>query len=119
SLAADPFTLLASAVAVFDPFWADFNEQDIDYDTDPLTIGLHVTRRAFPDIYAEAVERLRAGAAYSELDRLICKGISAQGIPLDDLETIGWGIPLTSAGVDLEDPEFYAVHTDLLPLLAP
>lgn len=119
SLTADPFTLLASAVAVFDPFWSDFNEQDIDYDTDPLTIGLHVTRGAFPDIYAEAVERLRAGAAYSELDRLICKGISAQGIPLDDLETIGWGIPLTAAGVDLEDPEFYAVHTELLPLLVP
>ena len=118
-LAAAPFTLLASAVAVFDPFWVDFNEQDIDYDTDPLTIGLYVTRGAFPDIYAEAVERLRVGAAYSELDRLICKGISAQGIPLDDLETIGWGIPLTAAGVDLEDPEFYAVHTKLLPLLAP
>ena len=118
-LTRDQKLLLASAVAVFDPFWTDFNEHDIDYDTDPLTIGLHVTRGAFPAIYAEAVERLRAGAAYSELDRLICKGISAHGIPLDDLETIGWGIPLTAAGVDVEDPEFYAVHTELLPLLVP
>ena len=56
---------------------------------------------------------------YAELDRLLCQAISAKGIPLDDLETIGWGIPLNAVGVDLEDPEFYAVHTDLLPILAP
>ena len=56
---------------------------------------------------------------YAELDRLLCQAISAKGIPLDDLDIIGWGIPLNAVGVDLEDPEFYAVHTDLLPLLAP
>lgn len=119
SLTADPLLLLASAVAAFDPFWADFDEADIDYDTDPLTIALQVTRGAFPDIYAEAVERLRADAPYGEMDRLLCKAISAKGIPLDDLDTIGWGVPMTAVGVDLEDPEFYAVHTDLLPVLAP
>jgi hypothetical protein len=115
----DPLLLLASAVATFDPFWADFDEADIDYDTDPLTIALQVTRGAFPDIYAEAVERLRADAPYGVMDRLLCKAISAKGIPLDDLDTIGWGVPMTAVGVDLEDPEFYAVHTDLLPVLAP
>ena len=119
ALTADPLLLLASAVATFDPFWAEFDEPDIDYETDPLTIALQVTRGAFPDIYAQAVERLRAGASYQEMDRLLCKSISAKGIPLDDLETIGWGIPLNAVGVDLEDPEFYAVHTDLLPILAP
>lgn len=119
SLTADPLLLLASAVAAFDPFWADFDEADIDYDTDPLTIALQVTRGAFPDIYAEAVERLRADAPYAEMDRLLCKAISAKGIPLDDLDTIGWGVPMTAVGVDLEDPEFYAVHSDLLPILAP
>lgn len=119
ALTADPLLLLASAVATFDPFWAAFDEPDIDYETDPLTIALQVTRGAFPDIYAQAVERLRAGASYQEMDRLLCKAISAKGIPLDDLETIGWGIPLNAVGVDLEDPEFYAVHTDLLPILAP
>jgi len=118
ALTADPLLLLASAVAAFDPFWADFDEADIDYDTDPLTIALQVTRGAFPDIYAEAVERLRADAPYAEMDRLLCKAISAKGIPLDDLDTIGWGVPMTAVGVDLEDPEFYAVHTDLLPVLA-
>lgn len=119
ALMADPLLLLASTVAAFDPFWNDFHEEDIDYDADPLHIALQVTRSAFPDIYAEAVERLRAGANYQELDRLLCKAISAKGIPLDDLETIGWGIPLHAVGVNLEDPEFYAVHSDLLPLLTP
>ncbi len=119
SLTADPLLLLASTVAAFDPFWAAFAEEEIDYDTDPLHIALQVTRGAFPDIYAEAVERLRAGASYQEMDRLLCKAISAKGIPLDDLDVIGWGLPLNAIGVDLEDPEFYAVHTDLLPILAP
>ncbi len=119
ALTGDPLLLLASAVATFDPFWCEFEEHEIDYETDPLYIALQVTRSAFPDIYAEAVERLRAGALYRELDRLLCKAISAKGIPLDDLETIGWGIPLNAVGVDLEDPDFYAVHADLLPILAP
>ncbi|MBE2271638.1 MAG: hypothetical protein IAE80_25620 [Anaerolinea sp.] len=119
ALTADPLLLLASAVATFDPFWNAFDAQDIDYDADPLHIALQVTRGAFPDIYAEAVERLRASANYPTMDRLLCTAISAKGIPLDDLETIGWGIPLSAVGVDLEDPEFYAVHADLLPILAP
>jgi hypothetical protein len=119
ALTGDPLLLLASAVAAFDPFWNAFDAEDIDYDTDPLYIALQVTRGAFPDIYAEAVERMRAGASYADLDRLLCKAITAKGIPLDDLDSIGWGIPLNAVGVDLEDPEFYAVHSDLLPILAP
>ena len=118
ALTADPLSLLASAVAAFDPFWNAFDEESIDYDAEPLHIAVQVTRGAFPDIYAEAVEGLRAGATYQELDRLLCTSISAKGIPLDDLEAIGWGIPLQAVGVDLEDPEFYSVHSDLLPLLA-
>ncbi|MBL8166362.1 MAG: hypothetical protein JNJ61_30535 [Anaerolineae bacterium] len=119
ALTADPLLLLAATVATFDPFWSAFDESDIDYETDPFTTALQVTRGAFPDIYAQAVERLRAGASYQEVDWLLCKAISAKGIPLDDLETIGWGIPLHAVGVDLEDPAFYAVHSDLLPLLVP
>ena len=122
ALTADPLLCLAATVAAFDPFWAEFasiEDADIDYESDPLDIALQVTRSAFPDIYAEAVERIRAGAVYQELDRLLCQAISAKGIPLDDLDTIGWGIPLQGVGVDLEDPEFYAVHTDLPPVLLP
>jgi len=47
------------------------------------------------------------------------QAISAKGIPIDDLDSIGWGVPLSAVGIDLEDPEFYVVHSDLLPLLAP
>ena len=82
-------------------------------------LPLQVTRGAFPDLYAEAVEQLRTGASYREMDRLLCKAITAKGIPLDDLDNIDWGVPLNTVGIDLEDPEFYAVHTDLLPILAP
>jgi hypothetical protein len=119
ALTGDPLLLLASAVATFDPFWSEFDEDQIDYESDPLYIALAVTRGAFPDIYAEAVEQLRAGASSADLDKLLCKAITAKGIPLDDLDSIGWGIPLNAVGVDLEDPEFYAVHSDLLPILAP
>lgn len=119
ALAADPLLRLAATVATLDPFWAALAEGEIDDETDPLTIALHVTRGAFPDIYAEVVERLRAGAGYAELDRVVCRAITARGIPLDDLEAMSWGVPLNAWGVDLEDPEFYAVHADLLPLLAP
>jgi hypothetical protein len=118
SLAADPLLLLASAVTAFDPLWASDEWDDINAESDPLAMALHVTRSAFPDIYALAVERMRAGAGASELDRLICDAISARGIPLNDLETIGWGIPLDAVGVNLEDPEFYKTYADLLPILA-
>lgn len=118
ALTADPLLLLVAAAATFDPFWDEF-EEDVNYDTDPLTIALQVTRSALPDLYADAIERMWAGASYAELDRLLCKGISAKGIPIDDLETIGWGIPLVALGVELEDPEFYTAHSDLLPILAP
>jgi hypothetical protein len=80
ALTADPLLLLASAVATFDPFWAAFDEPDIDYETDPLTIALQVTRGAFPDIYAQAVERLRSNAPRRDIDRAICQGITAKGI---------------------------------------
>jgi len=112
----DSLLLLASAVATFDPFWSAFDD-DFDGEEPPLDIALRVTRSAFPDIYAEAVQQLRGGALYADMDRLLCKAISAKGIPLDDLDLIGWGVPMTAYGVDLEDPEFYAAHADILPVL--
>lgn len=95
ALTADPLLLLASVVAALDPFWAAFVEEEIDYDTDPLHIALQVTRGAFPDIYVEADERLRVNAWYQEMNRLLGTAITAKGISLDDLETIGWGCPGT------------------------
>ncbi len=118
ALVADPGLLLACAAATFDPFRADADADELD-EADALMIALQVTRSAFPEIYAQAIERMRAGAPFAEIDRLLCTAISAAGIPLDDLESIGWGIPLYAAGVDLEDPDFYTAHADVLPLLVP
>lgn len=119
ALTGDPLLLLACAVATFDPYWSEFDEGYNDDEDNPLHIALAVTRGAFPDIYAEAVDRMRANAPYEELDRLICKAITAKGIPMDNLETMSWGIPLVSFGIGLEDPEFYAVHSAALPALVP
>jgi hypothetical protein len=118
ALTHEPQLLLASTVAAFDPFWNVFDTDDIDYDTEPLYIALQMTRSVFPDIYAEAIEALRSGATSLDMDHLICKSISAKGIPLDDLETIGWGIPLVGVGVELDDPSFYAAFPEVLPILA-
>jgi hypothetical protein len=38
---------------------------------------------------------------------------------MDDLKVMSWGVPLNAIGVDLEDPEFYAVHGAALPALVP
>lgn len=116
ALTADPLLLLASAVATFDPYWN--MPDDDEYDPDPLETALHVTREAFPDVYAEAIEQLRLGAVYADVDRLICKAITARGIPLDDLYMMSWGIPLQACGAELTEPEFYEAHVDLLPVLA-
>lgn len=116
ALTADPLFLLASAVATFDPY-CNMPEDD-EYEPDPLEIALHITRDAFPDVYAEAIEQLRLGAVYADLDRLICKAITAKGIPLDDLYMMSWGIPLPAFGAELTEPEFYEARSELLPVLA-
>jgi hypothetical protein len=118
ALTDDPMLLLATAVATFDPLWNASDEDDFDGDVEPVERALQVTRSAFPDIYAEAIGQMQAGSSESELDRLLCQGISAKGIPLDDFDYIGWGIPLLALGIDLEDPALYSVYTDLFPILA-
>ncbi len=118
-LRADPLFSLASVVCWLDPLWGDEEEEwDLPQDEDgTLAVALRVTRQAFPDVYAQAVEAVRYGASYTELDRLICGAITARGIPLDDLEWIGFGIPMPAYGVALDDPDFYAVHPDTISVL--
>lgn len=97
----------------------DDGDWDEAYDQDgTVTMALHVTRKVFPDIYVQAVEAIRRGASYAELDQLICAGITECGIPVDNLEWIGYGVPLPAYGVELDDPEFYTTHPDTLPVLA-
>jgi len=110
----DPFLLLANAVAWLDPLWT-LDADDMELEDDGLGIALVVTRRAFPDIYAGAVERIRAGVSKAALDPFICGEITRRGIPLDNLESMSYGIPLDAAGALLEDPDFYRQHPDVVP----
>lgn len=115
----DPLLCLASTVVWLDPMWQDADEDwDVPHDEDgTLGIALMVTRKAFPDVYIEAIQAIRQGASYADLDRLICTAISTHGIPLENLEWIGFGIPLPAYGTVLDDPEFYTVHPDTKPVL--
>jgi hypothetical protein len=119
-LRADPQFSLASAVVWLDPMWQDADEDwDIPHDEDgTLGIALSVIRKAFPDIYVQAVDAIRQGASYADLDHLICGGISEQGIPLDSLEWVGFGVPMPAYGVELYDAEFYTTHPEIIPILA-
>jgi hypothetical protein len=117
-LSADPLLCLASSVAWLDPFWDEFADED-DYfeDDSSLSLALRVVRESFPDIYVQAVDLLRGGGNYADLDRLVCTEISQRGIPLDNLEWIGFGIPMPAYGVTLQDPDFYQAHPDVIPIV--
>lgn len=115
-LRADPLLCLAQAVCWLDPFWSD-DEPD-DYDDDGmLRVALQLCRTCLPGIYAQAVNALHQGAGYDDLDRLICAEISAIGIPLDSIEGIGYGIPMSAYGATLHDADFYTYHPDVVPIL--
>lgn len=113
----DPLLTLANAVCWLDPLW-EINEGDMyDDDGDGVGLALCITRSAFPDIYAGAVERIRSGTTEKELDAFICGEIGKRGIPLENLEFLGYGIPLNACGIELSDPDLYAARSDLLPLV--
>jgi hypothetical protein len=112
----DPLLCLAQAVSWFDPFWTGLSDDDFNADG-LLAEALDITRRDFPDIYALAVDAFHHGAAYDDLDRLICAGISRLGIPLDSLEEMGYGIPMPAYGAALHDLDFYTQHPDIVPIL--
>lgn len=119
-LRTDPQLHLVSAITWLDPMWRDADEDwDIPHDEDgTLEIALSVTRKAFPDVYVQAVESIRRGATYAELDRLICGEITARGIPLESLEWIGYGVPTPAFGAVLEDSDFYTSYPDVIPVMA-
>ena len=118
-LQADPQLCLASAVVWLDPMWQDAEDDvHIPHNEDGvLGIALSVIRSAFPDIYVQTVEAIRRGASYADLDHLICRCITEQGIPLDHLEWIGYGVPMPAYGVDFHDGDFYTTHPEVIPIL--
>ena len=116
----DPVLCLANAVAWLDPFWDEFIEEDDDYaGDDSLGLALRVVRNSFPTIYVQVIEQLRDGRSWDDIDRFVCREIEKLGIPLENLEWMGYGIPLPSYGVRLEELDFYESHADLIPVLAP
>jgi hypothetical protein len=112
----DPLLSLANLICWLDPLW-NLHEDEVFDDENSLSMALCITRSTFPDIYASAVERIRSGATENDLDSFICEAISQRGIPLDNLEFMGYGIPLTAYGIDLSDPNLYAARPDLLPIV--
>jgi hypothetical protein len=112
----DPLLCLAQAVSWLDPFWSDDEPDDFE-DDGSFHLALHLCRDFFPDVYAQVVEVLHHGAAYDDLDRLICAEISRRGIPLDSLEGMAYGVPLPAYGAALHDPEFYSHHPDVVLIL--
>jgi hypothetical protein len=114
AIRADPLLCLAQATCWLDPLW---RSDDDEVYGDPLATGLLVTRQAFPALYAGAIERIRAGATDAEIHRYLCAEISQEGIPVDDLESLGYGIPLPAYGVRLDDPNFHEVYSDALSIL--
>jgi hypothetical protein len=115
AIMADPRLLLANAVAWLDPFWNSHLEEDEGEDT--LGTALGITRRVYPQIYAQSVERLRAGETVAAVDQFICTAITEHGIPLDDSEYMAFGIPMTGLGVVLEAPDLYVHRPELIPIL--
>jgi len=120
ALAADPATALAHCAAWLDPVGLMTESDDYDFigEDDPVEMALWVTRRAFPDVYADAIRALRAGAGHIEIDNLICAGLSEHGLPADNIEYLGWGIPLPAYGVTLEDADFYPANPEAARVLA-
>lgn len=114
----DALLCLAQTVAWLDPISFDFPELDFYEDqAGILQNALLITRDHFHDVYADAINHVRAGAGYEVLDDLIGRGISTYGIEMTDLEFIPYGIPVPAYGVELEDPDFYSTHPETLPLL--
>ncbi|NLF76678.1 MAG: hypothetical protein GX573_13355 [Chloroflexi bacterium] len=112
----NPLLCLAQAVAWLDPFWDGLSDDDFN-DDGSLVVALEVTRCHFPGIYALAVDALHHGAAYDDLDCLLCTEISKLGFPLDFVESMGYGVPLPAYGALLHDPEFYTLHPDVVPVM--
>lgn len=115
----NPLLCLANTIAWLDPYWNEFTEEnDNDTGDGGLGLALRVVRNAFPTIYVQVIEHLREGHSWDDIDRFVCREIEKLGIPLENLEWMGYGIPLPSYGVNLEEPDFYQSHADLIPVLA-
>ena len=119
ALHADPLLSLAYTVAALDPLWREPDTDALLDDADGTIMdALRIVRQHFPDVYAEAVELLRAGATFADIDHLLCSQLTELGLPVDNSEWLSYGIPMPAYGAVLEDPDFYSTHPDVIPVLA-
>jgi len=121
ALQSDPLHQLALLVATFDPFWQAADEETMHLafeEDDGLMQAWLITRQAFPDLYADLVLAQAAGASSTVIQHQIHDGFAARGLPLDSLDMLGGGIPLTAYGVCLEEPTLYQDYPELIGLLA-
>jgi hypothetical protein len=129
-LRADPVLRLAYCVAWLDPMRVEPDDTLEDYDMaeayyegqgSDLEAALHITRDCFPDLYVEAVGNLREGQSEKRVEDTIRTGISEAGIPMEFAEFEGayaFGIPLPAYGAEPENPEFYEIHPNVMPVMA-
>lgn len=128
ALLADPALALAQVTGWLDPvhFYPDDFIEDNYWgalEEDPqgvLLYALTVSRDLFPAVYTRAVQRLRQGASFDELDTLICDTIGDQHphLHLTTLYDMRYGIPVEWYGLDLDSPEALELHPWAIDLLA-
>lgn len=118
SIHADPVLSLAYTASMFDPLWADDdNFASPDTENDVLYFALHMLRKAFADVYLETLQAMQANASYERLETLICTAMQAKGIPLEQLEWFGYGIPLPSYGMVWDDDTFTSAYPEAVNVL--
>src|SRR5258708_33186201 len=121
-----PAQAVANVVAWLDPLALNReigDARDFNYDAfeeeDYIARALEICRYCFPEVYTQACQLTWQGADDPTLDRHLVNGINGHLVaPLDDLEQIGYGVPIDAMGVYLDAPEFYADNPDLAGVLA-
>lgn len=114
----DPQWCLAMTVATWDPLWQMRDEDWADEPEYVLPTALQIIRSVFPDLYVDAIQALRQGQSQTTVEQQICDGITRAGIPIDEIESVLYGIPIPAYGIDLEDPDFFSLYPDFKPILS-
>lgn len=128
ALMADSSLALAQVTGWLDPvhFYPEDYVEDhywgmMEEDPQAATLyALTICRDLFPAVYTRAVQHIRQGASFDELDTLICQTINEQ-YPLFNLTTIHdmrYGIPVEWYGIDLDSPEMLDQHPWAVDILA-
>lgn len=119
ALVARPTTALACLAAWLDPLPVlNLTPDPASGDTDELLLfGLDVCRTCFPEVYAQAVQQVRHGSPYRDIERVICHGMRPYlEVAPDSLDSLSQGVPFQPMGITY-GPEFEAQYPDLVPIL--